>query len=363
MLDPKQSRFQRRSGWRVTGLTHWFLGAALAAALVVQTTSASVSAEDVEPVASPTGCAVNSLLVPTCGKTLSGVYARPSGGQSYPQAVRSFEQLTATPTQIVHYFYSGDRLFPSTTERASLTVDGAQRLLLANWKVDKGYTWAQVAAGQADARIKRQANHLKANFNTQFFLTIHHEPENEVNPTPGSGRTAKDYAAMQRRVINVLRANGATNFVPVLNLMGSQKWATTSWFNDLYPGDSYVGWIGYAAYAAKDLGVQDGGFPEMMNRHWGSGSYKGMYNWATTKHPGKPLMLTEWGVQEKYGSSSWKQQFFQSAAPSMKNFPALKALVYFNNYNAFKAGDVRANTSTTSLGGYKSMLRSLYSVS
>ena len=109
-----------------------------------------------------------------------------------------------------------------------------------------------------------------------------------------------------------------------------------------------MGWIGYAAYAAKDLGVQDGGFPEMMNRHWGSGSYKGMYNWATTKHPGKPLMLTEWGVQEKYGSSSWKQQFFQSAAPSMKDYPALKALVYFNNYNAYKAGDVRANTSTAS---------------
>lgn len=363
MLDPKRLRFHRPSRFRGVRLTHWVLGAALAVALVVQTTSASVPAKDVRTVASPTGCAVNSLLVPTCGKTLAGVYARPSGSQSYPQAIRSFETLTGSPTQIVHYFYSGNRQFPNAAERTSLTADGAQRLLLANWKVDAGYTWAQVAAGRADARIRSEANYLKANFNTNFFLTIHHEPENEVNQTAGSGHTAKDYAAMQRHVISVLRANGATNFVPVLNLMGSQKWVTTSWFKDLYPGDSYVGWIGFAAYATKNLGVQDGGFREMMNRHWGSGTYKGMYHWATTTHPGKPLMLTEWGVQEKSGYSSWKQQFFQSAGSNMNDFPALKALVYFNNYNAFKAGDVRANTTSASLSGYKAMLRSFYAAS
>ncbi len=133
--------------------------------------------------------------------------------------------------------------------------------MLANWKVDAGYTWAQVAAGRADARIKREAQHLSDNFRTKFYLAIHHEPENEVNANAGSGRTAKDYAAMYRHVVSVLRNNGATNIVPVLSLMGSQKWADRAWFNDLYPGDKYVGWIGFDPYAASTLGSPGGLLP------------------------------------------------------------------------------------------------------
>lgn len=357
MNMPKLSGIRRRSRSPRVGMTPWVLGAALVVGLLVQGQSA-VAPSGLKPVASPTGCAVNSNLVPTCGKTLSGVYARPWGGQSYPAAVRSFEQLTGSPTQIVHYFYSGNRKFPSTSERASLTVDGAERLLLANWKVDVGYTWAQVAAGRADARIIAQARYLRDNFNTKFMLTIHHEPENEVNQNTGSGYRASDYAAMQRRVVDVLRRNGATNFVPVLNLMGSQKWATQSWFKDLYPGDNYVGWLAFAAYATPNLGLQEGLFPDMLGRHYGSGTWKGAYEWATRVHPGKPIMLSEWGVHEKSGYPSWKKQFFESTGSTMKNYPALKAMVYFNNYNAYKAGDVRVNTSASSLSGYKTMLHS-----
>ncbi len=362
MLDPKQSRFQRRSGWPTMRLTHWFLGAAVATALVVQTGPASVSgsvpAEDVKPVASPTGCAVDSLLRPTCGKTLSGVYVRPRHSESRSVALRNFENLTGHKTQIVHHFYKGDRLFPNTQEKASLTQDGAQRLLLANWKVAIGSNWAKVARGDKDARIIKQARHMRENFPTKFFLAIHHEPENEVNQTAGSGYTAKDYAAMQRRVIDVLRRNGATNFVPVLNLMGSQKWADKPWFSDLYPGDNYVGWFGFDSYVAKDLGLQEGYFPEMMGRHYGRSSWRGAYDWATKNYPGKPIMLAEWGVGEKPGDSAYKGKFFSSAGSTIKDYPALKALVYFNNHDAFRAGDVRVNTTTAGLNGYKSMLRS-----
>ncbi len=359
MLHPKQSRFQRRGGWPTMRLTHWFLGAAVATALVVQTNAASVPAEDVKPVASPTGCAVDSLLRPTCGKTLSGVYVRPRNGESRQVALRNFENLTGHKTQIVHHFYTGDRLFPNSKEIGSLKQDGAQRLLLANWKVAKGYTWAKVARGDADARIIRQARYMRDHFPTKFYLAIHHEPENEVNQTAGSGYTAKDYAAMQRRVINVLRANGGANFVPVLNLMGSQKWADKPWFKDLYPGDNYVGWFGFDSYVAKDLGLQEGYFPEMMGRYYGrTTTWRGAYDWATKNYPGKPIMLAEWGVGEKPGDGAYKGKFFSSTGSTIKNYPALKALVYFNNHDAFRAGDVRVNTTTASLNGYKSMLRS-----
>ena len=75
-----------------------------------------------------------------------------------------------------------------------------------------------------------------------------------MNQTAGSGHRAWTYAAaMYRHVVNVLRQNGATNTVPVLNLMGSQKWATQSWFKDLYPGDSYVGWLAFARLRDREL--------------------------------------------------------------------------------------------------------------
>ena len=363
MQNPRKLGLRRRRGWRAPTLAG-ALGVGLAALLVVQGSSSASAA--VVAAAAPTGCSVTTQLVPTCGKTLSGVYARPYSSESRATALRNFESRTGSRTQIVHYYYSGDKSFPPASDRASLRQDGAERLLLANWKVDAGYTWRQVADGKADARIIRQAHYLRDNFPARFYLTIHHEPENEVKQWAGSGFTAADFAAMFRRTVNVLRANGATNIVPVLNLMGSQKWATQSWFKDLYPGDSYVGWLAFAAYATKTFGVQDGYFPEMMNRYWGSGgtiAWRGAYAWATKNHPGKPIMLAEWGIGEKDGNSAWKSNFFKSVPPSMSKYPALKALVYFNNHAAYTARDVRVNTTSTSLGGYGSMLRSLAAVS
>lgn len=336
---------------------HLFLGAALAVALVAQLQSAPVVSPEIKNTAAPTGCAVNANLEPTCGKTLAGVYARRRGNQTFADSVRAFEKVTGRKTQIVHYYFTGDRLFPNAKDQAVLRQDGAERLMLANWKVDAGYTWAQVAAGRADARIKREAKHLKDNFRSKFYLAIHHEPENDVNANAGSGRTAKDYAAMYRHVVTVLRNNGATNIVPVLSLMGSQKWADRAWFNDLYPGDKYVGWIGFDPYAASTLGLQEGYFPEMMGRHYGVRTkWRGGYDWATRTHPGKPIMFAEWGLGEKPGAPAWKGNFFRSVGSTMKNYPALKALVYFDNHDAYRVNDIRVNTTAASLSGYKAML-------
>ena len=355
-VRPRTHGSRKRAGWRRRLSVPLTVGALLASAIAFQGAPSSPSRTDLAPVAAPTGCAVNANLVPTCGKTLAGVYPRPRTG-GYPQALRSFEQQTGAKTQIVHYFYTGSRLFPNASERASLTQDGAQRLLLANWRVDSGYTWAQVAAGKADARIINEAHYLRDSFNTKFFLTIHHEPENEVKESAGSGYRAEDFAAMFRHVVDVMHKNGATNFVPVLNLMGSQKWADTSWFKALYPGDSYVGWLAFAAYAASSFGVQEGTFPDMLARHWGSSPWRGAYDWATKTHPGKPIMFAEWGIGEKPGAPTWKSAFYRSVGTSMSKYPALKALVYFNNHDAYRCGNIRTDTTAGSLTAYKSMLQ------
>lgn len=67
---------------------------------------------------------------------------------------RSAEYGTAGRTaSIYHTYHSGDQLFPTASEIAMARGSGKPRLLMLNWKVAAGYTWAQVAAGAADARI------------------------------------------------------------------------------------------------------------------------------------------------------------------------------------------------------------------
>ncbi len=64
---------------------------------------------------------------------------------------------------------------------------GLQRsLLLYNWKPSSRYTWRQAADGAADAEIATIAASIKA-YPRKLFLTIYHEPEDNVNADGGFG--------------------------------------------------------------------------------------------------------------------------------------------------------------------------------
>ena len=113
------------------------------------------------------------------------------------EALRTWETATGRPTSIYHAYHRGDEAFPTPAEVAMAHDAGRPRLLMINWRVDLGTTWARVAAGAVDGRIDRQARRMRA-FGDPFFLVLHHEPENDVNATAGSGMTAKDFAAIYR---------------------------------------------------------------------------------------------------------------------------------------------------------------------
>jgi beta-mannanase len=204
-------------------------------------------------------------------------------------------------------------------------------MLFMNWKPELGDSWAQVAAGdpKVDANIDAEASYIKSHFASKFFLTIHHEPENEVNQTPGSGYTASNYAAMFRHVEDRLRADGVTNIVYVMDYMGYYKWGQQSWFDDLYPGAGYVDWIAWDPYTTAATDSDD--FAQMMNA--AHGSWPGFYNWATSFAPGKPLMLAEWGVRTRSDVSALRKPwFFLNIVTQIASYPDLKALVYFDSY-------------------------------
>lgn len=195
-----------------------------------------------------------------------------------------------------------------------------------------------------------------------MFLAVHHEPENEVIATPGSGFEARDYRAMYRHVVDVFRDAGATKVVWVMNYMGAQKWAEESWFDDLYPGDRYVDWLAFDPYKTTALGGQDGGFNTVVNQHYGQTTWRGAYRWARTTHPSKPVMLAEWGVGERPGDAAYKAGIFDQVARKLHMWPNLRALVYFDSFDADVAGDVSITTSDQALAAFRSMVNSPVSV-
>ena len=300
-------------------------------------------------------CAVNAILVPSCGAWL-GVAPNPLSGESWDQALLNFEAQTGRTAGIAHYYHRGTQLFPGTQEIARARESGHRRLLLENWRPENGNSWAQVAAGASDALIDAEAAYLKSHFTERFFLAIHGEPEDEVIQTAGSGYTAADFRAMFRHVIQRLRGDGVTNVVSVMDYTGNPKWGQMSWFGDMYPGNDVVDWLAEDPYViGPEGGWYDSNFGQLVNRTFPGYNWPGFYSWAGKVAPGKPIMIAEWGVDDLTTDPSWKPAKFRDIAAHMSDYPLVKALVYWNSNTFNPVGTTRVDSSSGALTAYRDL--------
>lgn len=301
---------------------------------------------------------MSDLLVPQRG-VWWGATANPLDGESWDSALVSLESTLGHPLDIAHFYHASPQLFPTHDEIARARQPGHRRILLLNWKPEMGRTWAQVAAGdpEVDAAIDREAAHLRENFTEPFFLDIHHEPEDEVDPTPGSGMTADDYAAMYRRVVTRVRAAGVKNAVTVMNWLGTPFWGSQPWFGNLYAGDDVVDWIAQDPYIF-DATAWSGPFDQAVDRTDARyPGWPGFATWARANHPDKPMMLAEWGVDEALGSER-KAEIVAGVAGGLARFPQLKALVYWNSRDFHPVGTTRVDSSPAALAAFRVLLDS-----
>ncbi|BFU45213.1 hypothetical protein KRMM14A1004_34500 [Krasilnikovia sp. MM14-A1004] len=307
------------------------------------------------PTAPPTvrACATDALLVPACG-VLWGASAGGFTAVPRDRALKAWEGRTGRTATIFHTYHRGDDLFPTRSEIAMTRDPARPRVLLVNWRVDDGVTWAQVARGAVDERIDRWARHVRRTYRQRFFLVVRHEPEADVDPRPGSGMTARDFALMYRHVIERVRADGVDNAITVLAYMGSEKWQARPWWSGLYPGDDVVDWIGLDSYVSAEPGrYHFGGFADLLDRRPDTGG-SGFYDWATTRHPGKPVMVAEWGVYHRVGRPADKAPEFASVLPELRRRPAIKAIVYFDTDNdAYGDRDISVDSSASSLAAFR----------
>jgi len=301
-------------------------------------------------------CKVSVKLVPNkCGAWM-GVAPTPHKTETYDTALGKFENRIDRTVDIVHYYMSGQALkFPTTSMLERANEPGKERLLMINWKPD--LTWRAVADGEADAYLVELAQHIQTYYPDPFFLSLHAEPERVVDQTKGSGMTAKNYVAFYRHTVDVLRANGADQIVLMMNYVGIPKWGVTPWFETLYPGDAYVDWIAQDPFAFGDEpGIWLSDFAGMVDRQDPElEDWPGFYTWATTEHPGKPMMLAEWGVSEEPKYPDYKPDFFAHTLDQLKDFPKIKGLVYWDHPGGTLVGETRVNSSRASLREFTRM--------
>jgi hypothetical protein len=274
-------------------------------------------------------------------------------------ALGEFERLVQKPQLIYHAYQRGyGDLFPTERQIAVARDPQNPRILFLNWKPSA--RWAAIANGDraTDHYLDRLSAHLRSEFPEQFFFTFHHEPENDVIDQPGSGMTAKDYAAAYRYVIERLRRNGVNNAISTMSYMAYIPWNTKKWFPDLYPGDDVVDWVAWDEYSYSDPGYGYGDFAEFMNRRSNRGdAWPGFYNWAARTFPDKPLMLGEWGLWFSWQNPGHQATFFDSARLQLELFPRVKAYVYFESPDAGDNRDSRVDHTREGLAAFQRLGR------
>ena len=285
-----------------------------------------------------------AVLFPANGAYF-GAWVAPRGGESAQQAIQRVESQVDRTFAIDHQYYRWDTPFP--TAEQSWTVSQG-RIPFVNWKPQRSngstVSWSNIASGAEDAAIIARADAIKA-FGYPMYLSFHHEPEDDL----ATFGTPADYAAAFRHVVTVFQARGVTNVAFVWTMM-SWSFNPNSGKNidSYYPGDTYVDAIGSDGYCW---------YPGRAGDKWVSFQtvFQPTQNFAVSH--GKPWMAVEYGAQEDPATTGRKGQWLIDALATIKTWPALKALIYFDELKLYPW---QTDSSASSMAAYTQIGASSY---
>ena len=173
-----------------------------------------------------------------------------------------------------------------------------------------------IGRGTWDEYFKQAALSIQQ-FGGPVFISINHEMNGNWYPYsqayPGATTTAADYVAAWQRIVTIFNQNGATNVawvwspnVPDVGGIGYQNY---------YPGDAFVDWIGVSLYSGNDATAMDDIYGKFADK--------------------KPFFITEWATapeKNQYnpqfpGEVAWVREFFETLN---QRYPRVKAISWFN---------------------------------
>ena len=211
------------------------------------------------------------------------------------------------------------------------------------------YQLSKIISGTFDSYIQRWADDSKA-WGHPYFLRF--APEMNGNWFPWSeqvnGNQPGEFVRAWQHVHNILTIKGVTNVTwvwsPNIEYNGSTPLA------GLYPGDSYVDWLGMDGY------------------NWGTVAHPTVTGWQTflqrftqtytniTALSTKPLMVAETASAEQGGSKAdWITDAYSMQIPS--NFEKIKAIIWFNEN---KETDWRIESSPAAQNAFATAIQTCF---
>lgn len=220
-----------------------------------------------------------------------------------------------------------------------------------NWK--PADSWAQAGGSNAavNGEIKQVADNIKA-LNKKVFLTIWHEPENDVSAwdtgadgtaeqnyctgpnkpnsfggLKGKAGTPDQYKAMWHNVENIFKQEGATNVVWVYDTEGYAP--LECFIPELYPGANYTDWWIGDVY----------GFRTTFDATAGK-----IYSYMSTKPDDVDFSGLPWGIGEfnecNNTSLSGTETYFQNAKAAFdaNSYPKFKMYIIYADTNGPNSG-------------------------
>lgn len=208
------------------------------------------------------------------------------------------------------------------------------------------YRLTTITNGNHDAAIYRWARQIKA-FGHPVYFRAMCEMNGDWTAWGAytNGNRPEDYIPAWRRVRDIFREVGADNakFIWSPNRAGDDADAEDI-FNNFYPGDSYVDYVGINGY---NWGLMYD-TPEWSSSWMGFAEVFGPSYRAAVRRTKKPVFIAEMATTEVGGDKAeWIRQAF---ARARADFPRIKAIVWFN-YN--KETDWRIDNNGANLEAFR----------
>lgn len=229
-------------------------------------------------------------------------------------------------------------------------------------RADRRYTLARVVRGDFDRELRRWAQEARA---LSEPLVVDFAPEMNGSWFPWSGRwnggAARAYGDRRladgperyrdafRHVVDLFRSESVDNVCWIFHV-NARSDPLESWnsIGAYYPGDSYVDWIGVSAYGAQTVHERASAFASVLDP---------AYRQLAALSPGKPLMVSEFGVADR-GSTRSKAIWIERAlaAVAAGRYPRVKAISYWHSTWREADGsmsELRIDSSPASLAAYR----------
>lgn len=281
------------------------------------------------------------LATVTPGLIALGAYL--PGAPSGPTIIDSYTTLVGQAPAIVMWYqdWSGPYNTFYTAGAEAIRVRSAMPVI--SWEPN-GLTLASIAGGTHDAYI-RAWTHAAAVWGYPLYVRPMYEMNgNWASWSPGvNGNTSAEFIAAWRRIVDLARAEGATNirWVWAPNVDDGNPNLTP--MGDIWPGDAWVDWLGLDGYNWGSLPSGNGWETFTHVFQTLGGSYT-----IITGLSAKPLMISETACTEVAGDkAAWITSAFTTEIPAM---PRIRAVTWFN---ANKETDWRVNSSTSALAAFQ----------